>query len=72
MNIAPEYRTPRPRKSRSKRPAHISPENWRVVVCNLRRLGYALYRGWMGERSKAMVRAAALRRPDIFGGLKHL
>jgi hypothetical protein len=72
MNLSPAYRTPAPRKSRSKRPPRISPENWRVIVYNKRLLGYALYRGWIGEAGRSKMRAAALKLPEILGGLRHL
>lgn len=72
MNTAPAYRTPTPRKSRSKRPPRISPEDWKVLVENKRRLDYALYRGWLSERLKAKIRVATLLFPDAMGGFKHL
>ncbi len=72
MNIAPAYRTTAPRKSRSKRPARISPEDWRVLVENKRKLGYALYRGWLSEGFRATIREPARADPVAFGGFKHI
>ena len=72
MNVAPAYRTPEPRKSRSKRPPHIDPEDWKVLVENKRKLGYALYRGWLSEGFRATIREAARAYPVALGGLKHL
>jgi hypothetical protein len=43
-----------------------------VIVYNKRLLGYALYRGWIGEAGRSKMRAAALKLPEILGGLRHL